>query len=61
MKRYVGGVLLGLVVLLGSCKPIARQELASDPERAVSDSGTMLTAMSGKGGGYLHVAFGSQR
>ena len=55
MKRYVGGVLLGLVVVLSSCKPIARQESASDPERAVSDNGTILTAMSGKEGGICMV------
>ena len=51
MRKVLWGALLGLVVALSGCKSMHdRDNLdpVSDPERATSDNGTLLTAMKGK-------------
>ena len=53
-----GGGFLSLVVALSGCKPMHDRDSldpVSAPERAMSDNGTMLTAMPGKDGGICMV------
>ena len=56
MRRYVWCAVFSSVVVLSgsSCKPAHDRDgldPVSEPERALSDSGTMLTAMGGKSRG----------
>lgn len=60
MARKILGTVCGCVLLLanGACKPMHDRsglDPVSNPERAVSDSGTVLTAMAGKGGGICFL------
>ena len=51
MRVSVLAAVLGSIVLLGGCKPMHDRDSldpVSDPEYAVSDGGTMLTAVGGK-------------
>ena len=54
MKRLVWSGFFSVVVMINSCKPLhdrRGRDPVSDTERAVSDDGTLLTAMAGKTGG----------